>query len=193
MKCLIASFTILSLLLTCAGAENSSEVTSRHLTIPEARQKGREITAIAGATLISKVGEALAKRDAAYAVRFCNLAASPLIDSINQANNCTVHRITNQMRNPANTFQNSLDARAWEWYAPGDKTADTVLVSDASEPFYYKPIHIPSDLCLQCHGSRDQDIAPSTLAVIDSLYPEDTAVGYEVGRLRGMWKVSFAR
>ncbi len=46
-------------------------------------------------------------------------------------------------------------------------------------------------LCLQCHGTPNQDIAPETLAAIQKLYPGDKATGFKLGDLRGLWRVTF--
>ncbi|MGZ8250806.1 MAG: Tll0287-like domain-containing protein, partial [Methylophilaceae bacterium] len=39
-------------------------------------------------------------------------------------------------------------------------------------------------MCLQCHGGAD-DIKPNVQALLKQLYPNDLAVGYKVGEIRG--------
>jgi hypothetical protein len=48
------------------------------------------------------------------------------------------------------------------------------------EPIYTKP------LCTACHGSA---VEPALLAHIRERYPEDRAVGFEEGDLRGLFWV----
>ena len=45
--------------------------------------------------------------------------------------------------------------------------------------------------CLACHGSADY-IAPSTRALLHSLYPRDRAVNFTEGDLRGAIVVTFS-
>ena len=45
-------------------------------------------------------------------------------------------------------------------------------------------------LCLSCHGS---ELAPDIATQITDLYPEDRAVGFEVGDLRGVFWLEFPR
>lgn len=42
--------------------------------------------------------------------------------------------------------------------------------------------------CLKCHGGAE-DIAGGTRAVLAEKYPRDRATGYQLGDLRGMWKI----
>ena len=53
------------------------------------------------------------------------------------------------------------------------------------------PILLAAPVCLQCHGSPEKDIAPATMAAIKKLYPEDKATGFQLGDLRGLWRVTF--
>jgi hypothetical protein len=52
---------------------------------------------------------------------------------------------------------------------------------------YVEPILV-QPLCLTCHGDP---LAPDIAARIDELYPEDRAVGYEIGDLRGVFWIEF--
>jgi hypothetical protein len=50
---------------------------------------------------------------------------------------------------------------------------------------YVEPILLQSP-CLACHGDA---LAPEVAARIGELYPEDRAVGFQVGDLRGVFWV----
>ena len=52
---------------------------------------------------------------------------------------------------------------------------------------YYEPIVVQA-LCLKCHGQYDL-VDDATAATLTSLYPDDKAVDYNVGDLRGMFVV----
>ena len=43
-------------------------------------------------------------------------------------------------------------------------------------------------LCLTCHGS---ELAPGVAEQISELYPEDHAIGFEAGDLRGVFWLEF--
>ena len=52
----------------------------------------------------------------------------------------------------------------------------------------YYPI-VTNAMCMQCHGKKDLQIKPETLAAIGEFYPEDKATGYGENELRGIWVV----
>jgi hypothetical protein len=103
-----------------------------------------------------------------------------------------VRRVSDRLRNPADApdawevrqlalFEErhrakplDADAEAWE-----------VVREDGRRALRYaKPVVIPGELCLRCHG----DPATFDAALRDSLslrYPDDRATGYRVGDLRG--------
>jgi hypothetical protein len=50
-----------------------------------------------------------------------------------------------------------------------------------------KPI-VTAPLCLTCHG---ETLAPGVAAAVESRYPQDRAVGFAAGDLRGAFHVSW--
>jgi hypothetical protein len=57
---------------------------------------------------------------------------------------------------------------------------------------YFKPILLQT-MCLNCHGSRDEQIQPATWQSIQQKYPADMAYNYKEGDLRGMWHITFLK
>jgi hypothetical protein len=52
---------------------------------------------------------------------------------------------------------------------------------------YVEPIYL-SPLCVTCHGEA---VEPALLERIRALYPDDAAVGFRVGELRGLfWAIA---
>ncbi len=46
-----------------------------------------------------------------------------------------------------------------------------------------------NQMCMQCHGETNTEVLTNTLSKINTLYPDDKAMGYKVGELRGIWVV----
>jgi len=160
-------------------------------TYSEFQKKGDEISSLAQATLLTNVGRAIQTGGPEYAVEFCNLKASSLVDSLNQANNCTISRVSAKNRNPENKLSDALDKKIWDSFQNGNKK-DTV-VSAGKTLVYYKTIKTAMPACLKCHGNRDTDINTSTLEKLQELYPNDLATGYALNEFRGLWKIEFAK
>jgi hypothetical protein len=46
-------------------------------------------------------------------------------------------------------------------------------------------------LCLSCHGVPGVNITESVNAKIREIYPNDLAIGFQEGDLRGIWSITF--
>ncbi len=148
---------------------------------------GDSIAATAQKQLLQKVSAAIAHGGTDYAIAFCEAEALPFTDSIAREGNVLIQRLSDKNRNPANALQTLRDSMAWQKI----KTEQTSLVEQDEENgaiYYYKPITIAMPACIQCHGKKE-DILESTQKIIAQKYPNDKAIGYQPGDLRGMWKI----
>lgn len=96
-------------------------------------------------------------------------------------------RASHRLRNPANApspwVAGALDA----WLAdPSDRAPRSFELPDGRRG-YAEPI-VLQPLCVTCHGEQ---LAPDVAARIHALYPEDRAVGFRPGDLRGAFWVEF--
>jgi len=158
-------------------------------TYAEYQKKGNEISALAQSTLLANVGKAIQTGGPEYAVEYCNLNASAIIDSINRTNNCSISRVTEKYRNPLNKINGKTENVLWTMYQEG-MTNDTLLEIE-NHLVYYKPIKIALPACLKCHGQPVNDINKETSKKLKVLYPNDLAQGYRMNELRGLWKIEF--
>lgn len=186
MKTTIRTAGILFMLLLMVSCNNSrfepiSEVEKTSLI-----RLGDSISTEMQAILLKNVGKAIQKGGTEFAIEFCNLEAMPLTDSISEKYQVKIQRLTDKNRNPKNALQSESDRLAWEKIKK-EKT-DFIEQTQTGEIYYFKPILIGMPTCIQCHGNR-KDISGKTLELIDLNYPEDKAVDYEMGDLRGMWKI----
>ncbi|HKL31125.1 MAG TPA: DUF3365 domain-containing protein [Tangfeifania sp.] len=159
----------------------------------EYTQKGNEISGKAQGVLLTNVSSAMQKGGPEYAIEFCNIQASPLIDSLSKANNCTISRVSAKNRNPGNALKNNKEKQLWNVYAArleNGNSSDT-LIQNGKNLIYYKPIKTAMPACLKCHGTPGEDIQPATYATIRELYPNDEATGYSLNEFRGLWKIEF--
>jgi len=155
----------------------------------ELTQKGNEITNIAQSVLLANVAQAMQTGGPVYAVEFCNLKASSIIDSLNRANNCEISRVSAKNRHPENNLKTEADKNLWTIFEAGLVT-DT-LIEVNKNLVYYKPIKTAMPACLKCHGVTGSDIDTATSEKLQNLYPNDLATGYQLGDFRGLWKIEF--
>jgi hypothetical protein len=157
------------------------------------KQKGREVTKSSFQVLSSALLSAIESQGIPHALKFCNLQAIPLTDSLAEAYKVEVSRVSIKNRNTLN-MADSLDLVFLELMQQNlilhKKTSDTIVMSVDGALTYMSPIIIAPP-CLQCHGMPETDIKSQNLSLIKTLYPDDKAIGYQLGELRGMWKIRF--
>lgn len=156
-------------------------------------EKGDEISNRAQAVLLGNVSAAMKKDGPEYAVEFCNLKASSIIDSLNRANKSVISRVSSKNRNPDNDLKTKKEKRLWKSMAElveNGNAHDTLLMMN-NQLVYYKPIKTALPACLNCHGDPGADIQPTVVQKINEYYPNDKATGYTLNEFRGMWKIIF--
>lgn len=126
------------------------------------------------------------------AIEHCNVMAIPLVDSVSNVFNTNIRRVSSKIRNPQSEPDDieSEILDAYE-YAAENNLALTSNVQEINDQviLYTKPILMSNLVCLNCHGNVGPDIEPENHDAIKSLYPSDSAIGYKIGDLRGMWSI----
>lgn len=155
----------------------------------EIQKKGSETAILAQSVLLANVGQAIQTGGSVYAVKFCNLKASVIVDSLNSANNCIISRVSAKNRNPENGLKTESDKILWAIFENG--TLNDTLIIENQKLIYYKPIKTGIPACLKCHGEINSDIDAITAQKLKNLYPSDLATGYKLNDFRGLWKIEF--
>lgn len=189
---ILPNLVLTAALLFSCGQKNAETIDSETYTLYQ--QSGNEISNQTQRVLLSNVSKAMQKGGSLYAVEFCNLQASGLVDSLNTEFNCKISRVSNKNRNPENHLETKTDQQIWTYFSniqQNEELHDT-LIQNKEVITYYKPILTAMPACLQCHGAMEE-IEPETYKKIQNLYPEDKATGYALNELRGLWKIEFEK
>ncbi|MDX2287945.1 MAG: DUF3365 domain-containing protein [Hyphomicrobiaceae bacterium] len=130
------------------------------------------------------------------AMEVCSVVAPQLAASVADSARLSIGRTALKVRNPGNrpdAFETQHLAAFAARLAAGEDVAKidhAEIVTDAAGTRvfrYMKAIPMAEKPCAACHGSV---IQPDVKAQIDTLYPEDRAVGFAAGELRGAFTVS---
>ena len=185
---------ILSLLTACQPNTNAVEE-KEELSEDEKIYfpQGSEIIFETQKTLGSNLMSAMKKGGVQYALSFCNLNAFAIKDSLSKIYNVDIRRKSKKYRNPADK-PNEIEAQVindYEKAALEGKSPSFVIKSiDDNHIGFYAPILL-GDFCLKCHGTVGKELLDTDYADIKKLYPEDLAIGYKSGDLRGIWSLTF--
>jgi hypothetical protein len=188
-KMLIISYLVSLMISACQyGKESNLTEAERSHFLSE----GERISGLSFDTLRNSLLAAIGTRGLAGAIPFCHQEAGALT-AVYDRQDISVSRTSLKYRNPANKpdSQSVVVLRQFdERMAKGEKPAPVLLKSPDGDIHYYKPIMMQA-LCLNCHGQIREEIQPTVLRVIDSLYPGDQARGYRAGDIRGAWHIVF--
>ena len=177
----LCALCLLGLSVVQAQAQDSDMLTqSRAVTQAMLKELGQ------------KLQSSMAEGGAINAIGVCHLQAPDIANRASTNNQAKISRMGTRARNPVMGVPNDWQAKALAQFdaalARGEKPADlefseTVTTASGKEFHFAKPI-VLQPMCVSCHGSPDQ-ISPEVKAKLNELYPNDKAVGYQPGQLRG--------
>jgi hypothetical protein len=154
--------------------------------------EGKEIAQTAGKTLSGHVKKAIQEKGPIEAINFCKLSAYPLTDSLSELYDVKISRIAIKNRNPDNKASSDdigIIKKYEELIAKGEKIKPQVQ-RQGDKIVFYAPIRLQHN-CLVCHGKPQSEIPDTLFKHIQNLYPNDLAVNFKEGDLRGIWKLEF--
>lgn len=128
------------------------------------------------------------------AIPVCNEKAPEIANTISAEKGLQVSRVSLKNRNPvmgkANDWQSAVlqdfDTRKAAGESPDTLAFTQIVEHDGKSEFRFMKAIPTGSLCLSCHGAN---LKPEVTVKIAELYPEDKAVGYKEGDLRGAFVV----
>lgn len=178
----------------CKDQQTSSEENQPPVEVePDYMSEGKEIAARTFGVLSSTLQQAISTDGVPGAISLCNLKAYPLVDSLSEAFDVEIRRTSLKTRNPRNnpTMQETvvLD-RYQETVQNGGELKPLVETLGDGRHAFYAPITVNA-FCLKCHGVIGETLDERHYALIRERYPNDKAIDYADGDLRGIWSIVF--
>lgn len=180
--------SILTLLITTAtafSAETADEAQARYLE--ESRKTAHEFMQTLGGTLKKQ----LKTGGAESAIGVCKQVA-PALAAEYSKDGWVVKRLSLKARNKMQGTPDVWEKEVLEGFDQGQiegKPVAGMEISTVTEDsdgrwFRYMKAISTQAMCLQCHG-KPTDISAGVKVLLASEYPEDQAIGYSVGEIRG--------
>lgn len=146
-------------------------------------QKGQKERAVAAKNamfnqLMGKLKETLGKEGPASAIAVCQDEAPRIAQQVAKEKGVKIGRTALKLRNPHN------QPPVWAKKLIDRSVAEpTFLENKKGEFAALLPIKLQAQ-CLLCHGS-DEQMSPNVKHALSQLYPNDQAIGFKEGDLRG--------
>lgn len=190
-KRIVAGLALIGVSLLCSFREMQDNSSNQD----EVASLGRKVAGDLMANLQKALGEAMGRGGPIAAIEVCKKTALTVTArTAARYPGVEVRRTTLKLRNPKNR-PDSLDEEVLRRLSQMGRSEKGLpqywirSVDSTSEPAYrfYQPI-LTSEFCLKCHGGTDT-IPEDVSKVLKREYPEDQAVGYKSGELRGVISV----
>jgi hypothetical protein len=153
--------------------------------------EARKVASAVPPKLLQVLSAEIAQGGVASAVSVCNEKAPQMAKSASEQSGWTIRRVSLRNRNPKavpDAWERSaleeFDRRAASGESPATLEKSAMVEDGGRKEFRYMKALPVQQLCLGCHGSNET-ISADVAAKISALYPEDKAVGYTLGQIRG--------
>jgi Protein of unknown function (DUF3365) len=180
---------------TLAGVQQSTVVQAQSAAVDlpdlEVRLAGaREATKTYSQKLKTELAAALKAGGTKSAIEACQVSAPELNATVSEESGFEIGRTALRVRNPENvpdTWEIAMLERFSKQLASGAdhkilEAYDVSVTKEGQKLFRYMRPIIMVESCLACHGGA---VAQDVRSEIARIYPEDKAVGFNIGDLRG--------
>jgi hypothetical protein len=123
------------------------------------------------------------------AIQVCNIAAPEIASTLSNKYEWKIGRTSLKTRNPKNKpddWEQQVLAQFEQQKQEGADISKLDYYENTPEGFRYMKTIPTQGLCLTCHG---EPISDPLKAKLDQLYPEDKAIGYKAGDIRGAFTI----
>ena len=185
---------IIIVVSSCSTSDNSKKTALLPDELALLR-KGEEIISKAQPLFFKTLSQAIRDTGIIGALSYCNLNAQGLPDALGiVTEGSSITRVSHKARNKENRLSgiDKIAIGRFEGELSRGTPPQPMLIPDLLKKEYvgYYPILIQG-MCKNCHGIVEQEIDEDVYQAILELYPEDEAVNFFDGTLRGAWRVSF--
>jgi hypothetical protein len=147
-----------------------------------------------GTTLMSSLQGAIKAGGHINALKACQIIAPETGSSVSTKYSMAVERTSLKTRNPENNpepWQKDVLATFEQRHLSGEDISTLEFYEETETngrlTFRYMKAIPTNELCLTCHGKH---ISTEITSTLNELYPDDKAIGFEAGDIRGAFTIT---
>jgi hypothetical protein len=155
--------------------------------LPEARK----VAGMVPPKLLAVLTVEMDKSGPEGAIGVCREKAPEMAKAASQQTGWAIRRVSLNNRNPKavpDAWERSaledFDRRAAAGESPATLEKGELVTEDGKKSYRYMKALPTVELCTSCHGAQDK-LSPAVKEKLAALYPQDKAVGYTAGQIRG--------
>ena len=153
--------------------------------------EARKVAGSVPPKLLAVLTEEIGKGGPEGAIMVCRDRAPQMAKAASEETGWSIRRVSLRNRNPRavpdaweRAALEDFDRRAAAGESPATLEKAEVVTEDGKQSYRYMRALPTQPLCLNCHGSPEQ-LTPAVKEKLKTLYPDDKAVGYRPGEIRG--------
>lgn len=154
--------------------------------------EARSVASTVPPKLLAVLTAEIAQGGPASAIGVCRDKAPQLAQAASEQTGWAIKRVSLKNRNPKavpdaweRATLEAFDRRAAAGEPPASLEASTTVTTETGHTEYRYMKALPvQPICLACHGAP-ASLAPEVTQKLHTLYPDDKAVGYALGQIRG--------
>ena len=178
MRIILLSVTLLASL--CASADEAPGLES-----------ARKVASSVPPKLLQVLVTEIDKGGPESAIGVCRDKAPEMARSASEQTGWTIRRVSLRNRNPKavpdpweRAALDDFDRRAAAGESPATLEKGEVVGQGAQKEYRYMKALPTQQICMACHGPADS-LSPAVKAQLKQSYPDDKAIGYSLGQIRG--------
>lgn len=153
---------------------------------PALLSEARALTQRFVGTLLPTLQQAMEQGGPLNAIEVCAVEAPAIAQRLSEESGWQVTRVSLKARNPSTATPDFWETQILNMFdqrqRAGESGADLNVGEIMNGQFRYMQAQPTAPLCLSCHGS---EVAGEVLSAIRRQYPNDLAIGYQLGEIRG--------
>lgn len=169
------------LLMSCSEVPQSPPIDEDAL-----RVQGADLVAQFVGTLLPTLQQAIQQGGPVNGIEVCAVQAPAIAQSLSEQSGWQVKRVSLKARNGALAVPDEWETRVLQEFdqrqIAGEPPAQINTAELVDGEFRYMQAQPTGPLCLTCHGT---DIAADVSEALARHYPDDMAIGYLAGQIRG--------
>jgi len=190
LKYFVIGYAVFAVFAYSSSAISGASFKDKETTVLEA--KAHNAITVFQKALKGELMAAMQRGGPKAALEICNEKAPQIAEKVNLEEGVTIGRTSLKVRNPDNK-PNDWEKQSLEEFelrkANGEALGSINATQFDGDVFtYMKPIPMMG-MCASCHGSN---ISKPLYTHIQKFYPDDKAIGYEPGEIRGAFVVKIA-
>lgn len=189
LKYIVTGYAIFVVFAYASSAISGESLQNKETDTAVLEAKAQNVIEIFQKTLKGELMTAMQNGGPIAAVEICNEKAPQISEKINLEEGVIISRTSLKVRNPLNEpdVWEKQTLEAFELRKKNGESLDVLKASkyDGDVFTYLKPIPMMG-MCATCHGSN---IAKPLYTHIQKFYPNDKAIGFKPGDIRGAFIV----